>query len=172
MDWMHQTTISINGRVYTVTFVPVCHWSKRGVNDLNTRLWGGFVIETPFGQKIFYSGDTGYCPVFKEIGQMFGPFDLSILPIGAYEPRIILKPQHINPEEAVIVHRELRSRQSVGVHWGTFPLGSEGYFQARDDLAKAREKHNVPDHEFITVCHGESVIFKKDKPFERSAVQP
>ena len=52
--------------------------------DLNTRLWGGFLIETPFKQKIFYSGDTGYAGVFKEIGDKFGPFDLSILPIGAY----------------------------------------------------------------------------------------
>ena len=98
MDWMDTTTIGINGREYKITFVPVCHWGKRGVKDLNTRLWGGFVIETPFNQKIFYSGDTGYCPVFKEIGKMFGPFDLTILPIGAYEPRIVLKPQHINPE--------------------------------------------------------------------------
>ena len=66
---------------------------------------------------------------------MFGPFDLTILPIGAYEPRILLTPQHVNPEEAVIIHREMRSKQSVGVHWGTFPLGAEGFYQARTDLA-------------------------------------
>ena len=102
---MDTTTLGINGRQYRVTFVPVCHWSKRGMKDLNTRLWGGFVLETPFNQKIFYAGDTGYCDVFKEIGQLFGPFDLTILPIGAYEPRIILQPQHINPEEAVIIHK-------------------------------------------------------------------
>ena len=65
MDWMDTTTMGVNGRVYRITFVPVCHWGKRGVKDLNTRLWGGFVIETPFNQRIFYSGDTGYCDVFK-----------------------------------------------------------------------------------------------------------
>jgi len=54
----------------------------------------------------------------------------------------------------------MRSRQSVGVHWGTFPLGAEGFYQARGDLAEARKKHNMPDDEFITVCHGESVVFK------------
>lgn len=124
----------VNQRVYKITFVPVLHWSKRGMNDLNTRLWGGFVIETPFKQKIFYSGDTGYSDVFKEIGDMFGPFDFTILPIGAYEPRHLLRPQHVNPEEACIIHKELKSSQSVGVHWGTFPLGAEGYFQAKVDL--------------------------------------
>lgn len=48
-----------------VTFVPVCHWSRRGLNDELKRLWGGFVIETPDHNKIFYAGDTGYCEVFK-----------------------------------------------------------------------------------------------------------
>ena len=84
MDWMQLSTVGINGRTYRITFVPVCHWSKRGLSDLNTRLWGGFVIETPEKKRLFYSGDTGYCGVFKEIGKMFGPFDLTILPIGAY----------------------------------------------------------------------------------------
>ena len=96
-DWMETKTIIMNSREYIITFVPVCHWSRRGLNDYNTRLWGGFVIETPFKQKIFYSGDTGYCGVFKEIGDKFGPFDLTILPIGAYEPRELLRPQHVNP---------------------------------------------------------------------------
>lgn len=85
--------------------MPACHWARRGIADLNTRLWGGFIIETPFGHKIYYSGDTGYCGLFKEIGAMFGPFDLSVLPIGAYEPRELLKPQHISPEEAVRIHK-------------------------------------------------------------------
>lgn len=72
---------------------------------------------------MFYSGDTGYCPIFKELGNIFKGFDLSILPIGAYLPREYLKSQHIDPEQAVTVHQELKSKKSVGVHWGTFPLG-------------------------------------------------
>jgi len=102
--------------------------------DKLKRLWGGFVIESPTKKKVFYSGDTGYCEIFKEIGEFFGGFDLSILPIGAYEPREILTPQHVNPDEAVQVHKEIKSKKSVGVHWGTFPLGFEHYTQARSDL--------------------------------------
>ena len=65
MDWMDEVIINLSGRKYKITFVPVCHWGKRGLNDFNTRLWGGYVIETPFNQKLFFSGDTGYCPVFQ-----------------------------------------------------------------------------------------------------------
>lgn len=97
MDWMDEIDILINGRIYKVTFVPVCHWSRRGAFDYNTRLWGGFVIKTPYGHKIFYSGDTAYTGVFKEIGEKYGPFDLAILPIGAYKPRELLKAQHVDP---------------------------------------------------------------------------
>lgn len=98
MDWMDSHTIDLNGKEYKITFVPTCHWANRSLRDFNTRLWGGVIIDTPYNHRIYYSGDTGYCPVFKEIGRMFGPFDLTVLPIGAYEPRIILSPQHVDPE--------------------------------------------------------------------------
>ena len=61
LDWAETKKISINGLDFEITFVPVCHWSKRKIHEKNTRLWGGFVIKTPKGQKIFYSGDTAYC---------------------------------------------------------------------------------------------------------------
>ena len=65
MNWMQTEIIAIEDRKYKITFVPACHWSRRGMFDYCQRLWGGFVIETPYNQKIFYSGDTGYAGVFK-----------------------------------------------------------------------------------------------------------
>jgi L-ascorbate metabolism protein UlaG (beta-lactamase superfamily) len=87
MDWTEQREVNINNKIFKLTFVPVCHWSRRGLFDHNHRLWGGFVIESPTGKKVFYSGDTGYCEIFKELTKVFGSFDLCILPIGAYLPR-------------------------------------------------------------------------------------
>ena len=81
------------------------------------------MIEAPTKKRVFYAGDTAYCPIFKELGRRYGSFDLAVLPIGAYEPRSFLKYQHVNPEESVMIHQEIGSKQSVGVHWGTFPLG-------------------------------------------------
>lgn len=72
-----------------------------------------------------HPGDSGYCPVFTEIGHRCGPFALSAIPIGAYEPRWFMKPQHINPQEAVQVHRDVQSQASIGIHWGTFCLTDE-----------------------------------------------
>jgi L-ascorbate metabolism protein UlaG (beta-lactamase superfamily) len=84
LDWTESREMIINNKKIKVTFVPVCHWSRRGLFDKNYRLWGGFVIETERGKKIFYSGDTGYCPIFKILQKEFNSFDLCILPIGAY----------------------------------------------------------------------------------------
>ena len=140
LDWMDTMDIPINKNIYKVSFVPVCHWSRRSAFDYNTRLWGGFVIETPYKQKIFYSGDTAYTEVFKEIGDKYGPFDLAILPIGAYLPRHLLSAQHVDPEEAAQIHLDLKSKKSVGVHWGTFPLGFEKFYQPKYDLDAAKKK--------------------------------
>lgn len=69
-------------------------------------------------QRVFFSGDTGYCDVFKTIGEEHGPFDFSMIAIGAYEPRALMRPQHINPEEAVMIHEDIKSKLSMGIHWG------------------------------------------------------
>ena len=79
------------------------HWSNRGT-DRRDSLWGGYAVFTE-KQRFFFAGDTGYCPVFKQIGAKYGPFDLAAIPVGAYEPRDIMIAQHCNPEEAVSIHK-------------------------------------------------------------------
>ena len=68
---------------------------------------------------------TGYCSSFSEVGQKYGPFDLATIPIGAYEPRFMMEPQHVDPEQAVKIHMDIKSKKSIGVHWGTFSLANE-----------------------------------------------
>ena len=64
MDWMEEYIIKLKGGEYKITFLPTCHWARRGLTDLNMRLWGAFIIETPQHRKFYYSGDTGYAGVF------------------------------------------------------------------------------------------------------------
>ena len=77
--------------------------------------------------RIFFCGDTGYptFPLFRQIADALGPFQLSCIPIGAYEPLDLNKDAHVNPKEAVQIHKDLRSLHSVAIHWGTFALGEE-----------------------------------------------
>lgn len=105
-------------------FVPSQHWSKRTLSDDNKTLWGSWVIKGPRFRFIFV-GDTGYCDAFKQIGLMYGPFDVAAIPIGSYEPRWYMKYQHVNPQEAVQIHRDIQSRFSIAIHWGTFAISNE-----------------------------------------------
>ena len=123
LDWWEENCIPEKSHVSFV-FVPAQHWSKRTLSDDNKSLWGGWAIIGP-NTRFYFSGDTGYCPVFKQIGQMYGPFTASAISIGAYEPRWFMKYQHVNPEEAVMIHQDVKSNFSVGVHWGTFALANE-----------------------------------------------
>jgi N-acyl-phosphatidylethanolamine-hydrolysing phospholipase D len=100
---------------------------------------------------------TGYCEAFKEIGQQYGPFDLSAIPIGAYEPRFMMESQHVDPEQAVKIHIDINSKKSIGVHWGTFALASEFYLEPKTKLAEEVKKHNLDPNSFITIGHGESL---------------
>jgi L-ascorbate metabolism protein UlaG (beta-lactamase superfamily) len=107
-----------------VQFVPSQHWSRRGLNDMNETLWGGFIIEGS-SARIYHSGDTAYFGGFTEIGQRSGPIDAALLPIGAYDPAWFMSKQHMNPEEAVAAYVDLGARQLVAMHWGTFQLTDE-----------------------------------------------
>lgn len=122
------------------TFVPAQHWSKRGLMDDNVSLWGGWCIRGS-QQNFYFSGDTGYDgELFKTIGEKLGPFDLAAIPIGAYCPRWFMQHHHIDPEEALKVHEDVKATRSIGIHWGTFNLSSEPYLEPRDKVKELQIK--------------------------------
>jgi N-acyl-phosphatidylethanolamine-hydrolysing phospholipase D len=115
---------SINIKNIEFVFTPAQHWSMRKVFDKNKALWGSWSM-IGLKKRIFFAGDTGYCTALNEIGKKYGPFDLSFIPIGAYHPRWFLSPQHVDPEQAVQIHLDVKSQKSFAIHWGTFPMGKE-----------------------------------------------
>jgi len=144
---------------FEITCTPCQHWSKRNLTQQRTTLWGSWVI---CGQqkRVFYSGDTGYCTVFKTIGKKYGPFDFAMIPIGCYTPREFMKAQHINPYEAVSIHEDIKSKSSLGVHWGTYAMGVSFRYEAEDEppqtLKKAAQEKGLRDNEFITTFIGQT----------------
>lgn len=145
-----------------VTFVPAQHFSGRGLFDRDATLWGGYVIKIDHA-NLFFAGDTGYGPHFKEIQKRFGSMDLSMIPIGAYAPRWFMKPMHVNPEEAVLAHVDLQSKKSFGIHFKTFQLTDEPYDQPVIDLEVAKKKYNIDANDFIAPEFGQSFIVSKVK---------
>jgi N-acyl-phosphatidylethanolamine-hydrolysing phospholipase D len=123
MDWWDEAELPGGVRV---TCAPAQHWTRRGVREFNDRLWGSFALRLPDGRGIYFAGDSGYWNGYGEIGRRVGPFDVVLMPVGAYEPRWFMKPAHMNPEEAVRAYRELGGRGAfVPMHWGTFRLTDE-----------------------------------------------
>jgi len=139
----------------TVHFVECQHRSGRGAFDQMKTLWGSFVVETPEG-AIYFAGDTGHSPHFKAQGEQYGPFALSLLPIGAYEPRWFMKDIHLNPEEAVQAHLDLNSQQSLGIHFGVFQLTWESINDPITDLEAALDAQGLPRETFWVLEPGES----------------
>jgi N-acyl-phosphatidylethanolamine-hydrolysing phospholipase D len=156
LDWWQQHAV---GNLQ-VTFVPAQHWSRRTLSDRNETLWGGFVAQAA-GRSFYFAGDTGYGPDFVAIGERFGGIDLALIPIGAYEPRWFMSDQHVNPDEAIRIHRDIKARRSVGIHWGTFLLTDEPLDQPLADLATARAKAGIGAEEFLTLRHGQTMNLDK-----------
>ena len=126
MDWYDE--IQVNEKL-KVTFLPAVHWSKRSLTDTNKSLWGNFLIEYD-GKKILFACDTGVGNIYKDLGEKYGPIDISFINIGAYNfyPMMPIKDKstfHTNPEEALSIGRDLKSKKVIGMHWGTFVLSLE-----------------------------------------------
>ncbi|MFK7895147.1 MAG: MBL fold metallo-hydrolase [Myxococcota bacterium] len=119
-DW--GDTIALKG--VDVHCLPAQHWSKRGVGDDLKSLWASWAVVGP-SHRFYHSGDTGYFKGFKEIGEKLGPFDLVGVPVGAYEPRAMMRASHMNPEEAWQAALDLGARRAVAMHFGTFDLSDE-----------------------------------------------
>jgi L-ascorbate metabolism protein UlaG (beta-lactamase superfamily) len=152
LDWWQEATQA----PVPITVTPAQHFSARHPFDRNRALWGGFVVSAG-SRRIFFAGDTGYAPHFREIRERLGAIDLALLPIGAYEPRWFMKDVHMTPGEAVQAHVDLGAHQSVGMHFGTFQLTPEGIAEPVAALDEALRAARVPLTEFRTLEFGESL---------------
>ncbi len=156
MDWYDE--IKINDEL-KVTFLPAVHWSKRSINDTNKTLWGNFLIEYE-GKKFFFACDTGVGNIYKELGDKFGPIDLTLINIGAYNfyPMMPYKDKssyHTNPEEALSIAKDLKSKKVIGMHWGTFVLSLEPIMEPRIRFKDNAEKYGFKKEDAIIFKIGE-----------------
>jgi L-ascorbate metabolism protein UlaG (beta-lactamase superfamily) len=154
-DWGETVRI---GDTISITLEPTLHWSARGLSDRFMALWASFVIDTPNG-RIFACGDTGYDPnsIYPQLGNRYKGFRVALLPIGAYEPRWFMKTQHMNPEEAVQVFKELQAEQAIGHHWGTFNLTNEGVDEPVTALAAALKAEGIEADRFRAFQPGQTL---------------
>ena len=156
MDWYDE--IKINDEL-KVTFLPAVHWSKRSLTDTNKTLWGNFLIEYK-DKKILFACDTGVGNIYKELGDKFGPIDLTLINIGAYNfyPMMPYKDKsayHTNPEEALSIARDLKSKKAIGMHWGTFVLSLEPIMEPRKRFKDNAEKYGFKKEDAIIFKIGE-----------------
>lgn len=133
-DWWQQG----NFGPLAVTATPSQHWSARSLWDKNETLWASWHLQVADWQ-VWFGGDTGYNEFqFKEIGERFPDIDDALIPIGAYLPRWFMKPQHVNPAEALQIHQDLETKRSYAMHWGTYQLAAESIEETRQDIAAAK----------------------------------
>ena len=138
-----------------ITLVPARHWSMRFPWDRNDMLWGGFVLRGPEGTA-YHSGDTAFFDGFAEIARRFGTIDWAMLPIGAYDPRWFMQPQHMDPEEAGRAFQALGARRFVAMHWGTFKLTDEPTGEPPQRIRAFWEAQRLPPEQLWLLDVGET----------------
>jgi L-ascorbate metabolism protein UlaG (beta-lactamase superfamily) len=154
MDWWQETTFQ--GLTFVAT--PARHFSGRGLTDRMKTLWTSWVIKGTT-DNIFFSGDSGYFDGFKEIGDKYGPFDITLMEDGQYNK---LWPDiHMMPEQSVQAHIDLKGKLLLPIHWGTFALAMHPWTEPIERITQEAKKRNVQ----ITTPHiGEPVILHHKVP--------
>ena len=155
LDWYQE--VKFND--LKITFLPAVHWSKRSLTDTNKTLWGSFLIEYA-GKKIFFACDTGYGNIYKKIGKEYGPIDLTMINIGAYDFRPMFEKSiyHTSPEEALQAAQDLKSKKVLGTHLGTFVLSLEPIMEPPKRFKDNAEKFGFKRDDALIFKIGE---FKK-----------
>ena len=136
LSWWEESPF---GRL-TFICVPARHFSGRGLFDRDETLWAGWIVRSE-SKSLYYSGDTGYANHFSAIGERYGPFDLTMIKIGAYNdawPYI-----HVKPEEAVKAQVELKGKLFLPVHWGTFTLALHPWDEPIMRAVKAAKENGI-----------------------------
>ena len=153
MDWYDYKNINSDLKI---TLLPAVHWSKRSLTDTNKTLWGNFLIEYK-NRKILFACDTGYGNIYKELGEEYGPIDLTMINIGAYnfKPMFDKTIYHTTPEEALNVAKDLKSKKVLGMNWGTFVLSLEPIMEPPVRFKENAENYGFKREDAITFNIGE-----------------
>jgi N-acyl-phosphatidylethanolamine-hydrolysing phospholipase D len=155
-DWWQ----SVETPAFSATCAPAQHFSSRGLRDRGDTLWCSWAIEAD-DVRVYFGGDTGLHPEFGTIGTRLGPFDLVMLPIGAYEPRWFMRTVHLDPQDAVAAYGALADGGAVAppclaLHWGTFRLTDEPVEEPPALFAQRWREAGFPDSANWTLAHGET----------------
>jgi len=154
MDWFD----AFSDGKREIVFLPANHWSMRNpLKGPNTMLWGSYLIRTASGATIYLSGDSAYFPHYTDIGREY-KIDLAIFNLGAYEPRWFMGKAHMNPAEVLQAFTELKARQLMIVHWGTFRLGDEPVYLPPDDMRRVMATAERSEA-LIHLDHGETLFY-------------
>lgn len=156
--------------------LPAQHGSARGIFDRDRTLWCSWAIRSG-SKSVWFAGDTAYrltvpggpeaqsaapppCPQFRQIGELRGPFDLGLIPIGAYDPREAFSAVHTDPAGSVDIFRDTRCRRAMAIHWGTWALTFEEVLEPPRLLKESLRRHNLPEEGVFDTCAiGESREF-------------
>lgn len=143
LDWGEAAMLPAGHRA---TYLPMRHFSARGIRDRSRALWGGFAVEVAQGGRFIFVGDTAAGGHLDVIGSEFGGFGAALIPIGAYEPNWFMQVVHMTPEQALEAQLQLRARTAIGMHFGTFKLTQEpiGEPAARLLAARGAQDFRVP----------------------------
>ena len=156
-DWWQQAAVGS----LRLTCVPAQHFSGRRLDNRNATLWCGWAIRSA-NHAVLFAGDTALHPEFALVGTRCGPFDVAILPIGAYEPRWFMGSVHMNPEDCLIAIGQLRESAAgrrlvlVGGHWGTFKLTDEPVDEPPERIRANWRAGSLPDDDLWVMQHGET----------------
>lgn len=148
VDWWQSIAVQVEG-IDSIQLIctPSQHGSSRTGVDKDRSLWCSWVLETE-GKKLYFAGDTGYqavdtpshCPAFEQIGKALGPFDMALLPIGLFKPQNFMGGVHASPEQSLQIHKDIKSKLSIGKHYGTVRGGVSGQYEdVRDPPRRWRE---------------------------------
>jgi len=137
LDWWEE--YSLEGKV-TLALAPAQHFSARGLLDRNKTLWGSWVITTP-ESRVYFSGDTGMFGCFKEIGRRYGPFDFTLMHIGAYAD--VWPEAHMTPEQAIQAHVDLDGGVFIPMHWGTFRMAFHPWKEPAERFYNEAIRRNI-----------------------------
>jgi N-acyl-phosphatidylethanolamine-hydrolysing phospholipase D len=157
LDWWEE----LETRGVSVGCTPAQHFSGRYPWNRDSTLWCGWALEFDDETRVFFAGDTGLHPEFGDIARRFGPFDMAILPIGAYEPRWFMRPVHMTPEDSVYAFQQLVDGDAgrcvmVGSHWGTFRLTSEPVMEPPALTRETWSRAGLPEEQLWILAHGEA----------------